>query len=445
MPTFITDLHMRHGKRYVQPWPGIVSGFTEFLQNPEFDIQESDVSASNQTRWDGRMKQLFDWGHLPPATPLDVHFDSINHAGFIYLNTGPPVGPYASNLPFVDGPASTHRHVLSELRRPFGTFPGDGDSDKPDPDSDHSHPDTYVPNFAIPTTGSFPYRCYLMPPASERVYGAISDLGSTGVVEAATGWMFQSQQNPHIGGTQLAFDDLLYEYGNFLSPTGVTPKGGYFLYGQYGESGSSALQSFDFYWIEPIFYKVHDRWIRLNEGGTSARGRAKGYISIDVYKELAPMDAWWNEDNWIQLFNPTGQDVVLDSDGSGFSETGPPGTYFYRLCSGQGAPSDGPQGYDTWEWRNEFRLFKTTPGQGFSKRREYAQVFPMMRLEEERETILETTTGIIREPRPDDQAEDKDEDDGPGLMEPYWIPPIPNYRTETDTRVRRKKIAEYGL
>lgn len=429
MPTFITDLHQRHGKKFVSPLPGLASGFTQVIQVPEFDIEKADVSASNQTRWNSAMKRLFDWGHLPASTSLDVITSTI------------PVsfGPYSRGQAFsgipVPGAAS---HLLNELSAPFGTAVGDGNPDYPDPDADHSHPETYNPNFTIPSSGVYPYQINVRAPASQRTH--ILAPGDNDISSSPLFWSNSSLQESDIEtSTTTRHHPQLYPYGNFLSMAGVEPHGGWFLYGLYGVSGSSEFQEYDLYWITPKFYKIHDGII-LTDSGT--RTYARGWENLDDYRDVVdPTNPWYTDDKWMQLFNSTGADVILD--GGTPADPGPPGMYYYRrgLGTGDGSISDPAGNWDTWEWRREYYLAQTTPGQGFIKRRHYAQVFPLMRLEEERETEVTLTTGLIREPRPDDQAGDQNE----GMMEAHWIPPIRNYKTETDTRIRRKKIAEYGL
>lgn len=421
VPTFLTDLYMGKDKKFTTPWVGICTGAQFLTQFPEFNVQKADVSAANQVRWDdnpGKMKQFFDWGHIEEDTPLVVWPELLSTA--LAFRGIPPMGPYglgavSSGIP-TPGAAS---HKLAHLRSPEAEVVGDANAARPDPDGPHSHPETYNPGFTIPPEGIYPYQLYVAPDVQVQTH--VLNASNNSVAPSPFTWMTDSLQEadtPQTGGTTREHPQL-YANGNFLVRQGETPHGGWVVYGLFGVSGSSEYQEYDMYWLTPVFYKIHDGFILADFG---SRPYARGWANHADYQALVdPSDTWYNAGNWISLTNSTGDRVILS--GGSVGNPGPAGTYRYRIGTGAGVPGNPAQIYDTWEWRREYRLDKITPGLGYIKRREFGEVFPLMNLISEQETVETTTTGLLREGET----------------------PMPKFREEEDSLILRKTIAEYGL
>lgn len=431
VPTILTDLHLQAGKKYTTFYPGLVTGVQFITPRPEYNIQQSQVNTSNQSRWGARMKQLYDWGHLDVNSPLEAHF--------ILLNQGPPFGFWGQTV-YSTSPASTllarRAHRLSHLKRPLDEVPGDGDSSLPEPDGQHVHGDTYNPGFQIPEEGVYPYQAFIRPPAPQRL--AAQRVGSAPSAASIAPWMAQSQQDHQWDAMRVEgfnsgkFIRNLYPYGNFCGPKTGTPHGGWFLYGLFGVADSDPHQSYYLYWITPVIYKVHSGYVLMDRGGPPW---AAGWQDRQDYKDLTSPNPWHNDDNWIQLTSdetiPAGEYVLA---GGNTTDPAPPGAYWFRLATGSASAGDQPAIWDTYEWRGEYRLDLTTPGIGFLKRREFAEVYPMMNLMKEREVVKVNTVGLLRE---------KENREKPGGYEEEE--PIPSLTREEKTRLRKRNVAEYGI
>jgi hypothetical protein len=439
MPTFLTDLHAQGGPTYVTKWPCMASGRRIKQQVPAFNVQQSQVNSNNQTRWNGTIKAFYDWGHIPVDSPLELYPPSST----LFFPASPPFGLYNSiqvaTLTGVGVTDATARaaHRLNEIRKPLGEVAGDGDPTLPEPDGPHLHPETYNPGFTLPPTGVFPYQIAVNGHPSGSRLRSKGTFGQP-VGNNSFGWEVQSQQNPTTGRTGVDLNPHLYPWGDWLGPRGQTPHGGWVTYGLFGPHGTDESQSYEIYWLTPILYKVHDRAIlhlTLQNGSYS-----EGYASIQMYKDNTDAvisgpwggpipNPWHDDDNWIALHNElNGAAVRVRLEWDTPAANGPPGTYFYRLATGSIVTGDFADVWDTWEWRKEYRLDRITTGQGFLKEIEYAQVFPPMSPHKFTEVTEIETRNLLRE-----------------MAGGERLPPAIGYKTSEDKRLRKKKVAEYGL
>ena len=362
MPTFITDLDSYDARQY---WPAkfpcIVSGAADFQFRYTFTAEQEDVSASNQARWNGEMQDFFSFQHVPLDTTLEI-----------YPNVGAPsYGAYRRSS------TSSLRHTLNDLRAPYIATSGS------DITAPHTHPEAYNPAFTIPETGSFPYVLYINPPT-----------GSAGIVSENPGASSHKEVYPYFAGHV---------------PTGTTPHEGYWVYGHFGVSGTEGVQSFDMYWLSKKVYFLHAGKLLSSYQQYTDQEKQDYKDQTDPDPVTNP---WQLDANWISL-------MTYSTSFTGPLSTAPGlGVRWFRLAE----PFDT---YDTWEFRGEYYLDRTTPGirPGYEKVFERAAVYPLMNVEDWRFGTIVKTDNLLR----DEQS-----------------PAVPLKERKVDD-TRKRLVCEYGI